>query len=140
MECSPGRIYWPSKGRGVTVILVVDDDDSVRTMLARLLRTAGHEVVLAKSVAAAREMLVTQVVELIVSDIVMPGASGIDLRRWLAEHHPSVPVILTSGYSPDGPAEFAAKIPGTWFLQKPFGADELLGLVRDVAKGNQDSE
>ena len=118
----------------MTIILVVDDDDSVRTMLARLLKTAGHEIVQAKSVAAAREAIAEQEVEVIVSDIVMPGDSGIDLRRWLAEHHPSVPVILTSGYSPDGPAEFAAQIPGTWFLQKPFGADELLGLIRDVVR------
>ena len=116
----------------MTVILVVDDDDSVRTMLARLLRTAGHEVVQAKSGAAARETVAAQAVEVIVSDIVMPGDSGIDLRRWLAEHHPSVPVILTSGYSPDAPAEFAAQIPRTWFLQKPFGAGELLGLISEV--------
>lgn len=116
----------------MTVILVVDDDDSVRTMLARLLRTAGHEVVQAKSGAAARDSLQTQSVDVIVSDIVMPGDSGIDLRRWLAEHHPAVPVILTSGYSPEAPAEFAARIPRTWFLQKPFGAAELLGLIDEV--------
>lgn len=117
----------------MTVILVVDDDDSVRAMLARLLRTAGHEVALAKSGAAARETLGARDVDVIVSDIVMPGDSGLDLRRWLAEHHPSIPVILTSGYSHEEPTDFAAKIPGTWFLQKPFGAADLLNLIQDVA-------
>ncbi len=116
----------------MTVILVVDDDDSVRAMLSRLLRTAGHEVVLAKSGAEARQTLGARDVEVVVSDIVMPGDSGLDLRRWLAEHHPSVPVILTSGYSPEEPTDFAAKIPGTWFLQKPFGATDLLNLIQDV--------
>ena len=101
-------------------------------MLARLLRAAGHDVLQARSGAAARETLATEPVELIVSDIVMPGDSGIDLRKWLSEYHSSVPVILTSGFSPDAPAEFAAGIPGTWFLQKPFGAGELLKLISEV--------
>jgi DNA-binding NtrC family response regulator len=117
------------------VILVVDDDDSVRVMLARLLRTPGHTVQQAASSEAARRLIDSQIPDLVISDIVMPGESGIELRRGIAARWPDLPFILISGYSADGPAEFASRTPHTWFVQKPFAADTLLGLVASVLAG-----
>lgn len=114
------------------VILVVDDDRPVRVMLARLLQTSGYTVVQAENVKAARCVLEAEQPDLVVSDIVMPGESGIELRRELRRRFPGLPVILISGYSADGPAEFAARTPDTCFVQKPFGAEQLLSVVEDV--------
>jgi len=117
-----------------TAILVVDDDAPVRVMLARLLRIQGHEVLQAENAAAAYAILETRVPDLIITDIVMPGESGIDLRRNVLDRWPGLPVILVSGYSSDGPAEFAAHSPRTVFVQKPFAADQFLALVEQTLK------
>lgn len=114
------------------VILLVDDDDPVRVMLARLLRTQGHEVLQAENAAAAHRILNDRQPDLIISDIVMPGESGIELRRNVAARWPAIPVILISGYSSEGPAEFAARTPNTVFVQKPFAADQFLALVDET--------
>lgn len=114
------------------VILVVDDDDPVRVMLARLLRTQGYGVLQAANASDARRLLGSQQPDLVISDIVMPGESGIELRRYIAATWPELPVILISGYSAEGPAEFAARTPRTTFVQKPFAADQLLTLVEQT--------
>ena len=121
-------------------ILVVDDDDPVRVMLARLLRTHGFTVLQAAHAAEARAILEREQVDLVVSDIVMPGESGIELRRAILEQRPEVPFILISGYSAEGPAEFAARTPRTIFVQKPFAADQFLRLVEaTLGTGHQRS-
>ena len=117
------------------VILVVDDDDPVRVMLGRLLRTQGYTVIQATSAAEARRSVEQLRPDLVISDIVMPGESGIELRRELAKRWPGLPVILISGYSTDGPAEFAARTRDTLFVQKPFAAEQLLGLVERTLEG-----
>lgn len=114
------------------VILVVDDDDPVRVMLARLLRTQGYSVIQASNADQARNALDHQQPDLVISDIVMPGESGIELRRGIAARWPELPVILISGYSAEGPAEFAARTPNTTFVQKPFAADQFLALVEQT--------
>jgi DNA-binding NtrC family response regulator len=114
------------------LILIVDDDDPVRVMLARLLRTQGYSVVQAANATQARAVLSEEHPALVISDIVMPGESGIELRRTIAERWPDLPVILISGYSAEGPAEFAARTPHTSFVQKPFAADQLLSLVEQT--------
>lgn len=113
-------------------ILVVDDDDPVRVMLARLLRTQGYNVLQAAHAIEARKQMESKRPDLVISDIVMPGESGIELRRSIAERWPELPVILISGYSAEGPAEFAARTPNTTFVQKPFAADQFLALVEQT--------
>lgn len=132
----PAGTGWKGGRRPLQpVILIVDDDSAVRMMLARLLRTQGYEVLQASDARAAHQVLESGPPDLVISDIVMPGESGIELRRNIARRWPEVPVILISGYSADGPAEFAARTPNTAFVQKPFQADHLLGLVRDTLSG-----
>ncbi len=124
---APNRVEEPLPLTGT--ILVVDDDDPVRVMLARLLRTQGYTVLQAAHASEARALLDTRRPDLVISDIVMPGESGIELRRGILERWPELPVILISGYSAEGPAEFAARTPNTIFVQKPFAADHFLSLV-----------
>ena len=120
----------------LATILVVDDDDPVRVMLARLLRTQGYTVVQAAHANEARAQLDSRPLDLVISDIVMPGESGIELRRTILERWPGLPVILISGYSAEGPAEFAARTPNTLFVQKPFAADQFLSLVEQTLAGS----
>ena len=101
-------------------------------MLARLLRTQGYSVLQAANASQARTVLTEESPSLVISDIVMPGESGIELRRTIADQWPELPVILISGYSAEGPAEFAARTPNTSFVQKPFAADQLLSLVEQT--------
>jgi DNA-binding NtrC family response regulator len=122
------------------VILVVDDDDPVRVMLARLLRTQGYSVLQAANASEARRLIGAERPDLIISDIVMPGESGIELRRHVAGIWPELPVILISGYSAEGPAEFASRTANTIFVQKPFAADQLLTLVERTLAAPQQSE
>jgi two-component system, cell cycle sensor histidine kinase and response regulator CckA len=101
-------------------------------MLARLLRTQGYSVLQASNALEARVALDGGRPDLVISDIVMPGESGIELRRDIGGRWPDLPVILISGYSAEGPAEFAARAPNTIFVQKPFAADQLLNLVEET--------
>lgn len=122
---------------GAATILVVDDDDPVRVMLARLLRTQGYSVTQAENAETALEALDLLRPDLVISDIVMPGESGIELRRTIADRWPELPVILISGYSAEGPAEFAARTPNTVFVQKPFAADQFLALVEETLETSE---
>lgn len=120
-------------------ILVVDDDGPVRITLGRLLRARGFTVQLAAGGTEARRALAEGHFDLVVSDVVMPGETGIELRRHLAERWPGLPVILISGFSDDGPAEFAARTPLTWFIPKPFAASLFVDLIqRALAPRNGD--
>lgn len=116
----------------VALIVVIDDDEPVRVMLARLLMAQGFNVVEFETGVAARGWLEDNRPDLVITDIVMPGLSGTELRRYLARKYPRLPVILISGYSADEPAEFAARSPHTVFVPKPFTADELLELVEEM--------
>lgn len=109
-------------------------------MLARLLQTQGYELIQAANALEARAVLDDVRPDLVISDIVMPGESGIELRREIARRWPDLPVILISGFSAEGPAEFAARTPHTEFLQKPFAADRLLDLVRATIDAHRPSD
>ena len=119
-------------------ILVVDDDEPVRILLTRILGSAGYEVLDAARSSGALTLLERTPVALVISDVVMPGGSGIDLRRAIAASYPDLPVILVSGFSSEGPAEFAATAAKTEFLQKPFAARDLLDLVAEVLARGED--
>jgi len=135
---TPGRRLRQAKARTEErlnvpgLILVVDDDDPVRVMISRLLRNQGYTVLMASQAAEARAVFETQLPDLVISDIVMPGESGIELRRAVAAEHPGLPFILISGFSAEGPAEFAARTRDTWFLQKPFAVEDFLALVEEI--------
>ena len=109
-------------------ILVVDDDDSVRRVTERLLRSSGFTVLAACSgpdalaVAGAHRGHI----DLLLTDIVMPGMSGRDLAKDLAEIRPSIKILFMSGYHQHSP------LADSQFLTKPFHRGELLEKVRTM--------
>ncbi len=110
-------------------ILLVEDESAVREYVARVLRGAGHRVVVANDGEAGLSVgtRTAEPFDLLLSDVVMPGMGGLTLARELKARNPSIRVLLVSGYTEE--ASDAADA-GFDLLSKPFTADELLGRVQ----------
>jgi CheY-like chemotaxis protein len=118
-------------GTGSETILVVEDDAGVRGLCVSALTDAGYKVLEASSGAAAvtRFDKHKDSVQLVLTDVVMPGWSGPELAARLRRVRPDIPVLFMSGYAPDT-VEAVEAIPVEDLLKKPFKPTELLGRVR----------
>lgn len=101
----------------------------MRVLLRRLLEGDGHVVEVAADADSALDAFRRGRFSLVISDVVMPGVSGIELRERLAQVDPAVPCILISGADIDGGLRFAASRYRTVFLAKPFDPADLLRVV-----------
>jgi DNA-binding NtrC family response regulator len=121
----------------VARILVIDDDEAVRDSMARMLRGAGYSVETAptgeEGVAAARG----NVFDVILSDMRMPGISGIEVLQRLRAQHVDSAFIVMTGFGTVDTAVEAMKLGAVDFVQKPFFRDELLMRVRSAADRRQ---
>ena len=116
-------------GRGETVLLV-EDADALRDLTRRILVEAGYAVLEARNGVQAVRIVARQgPVDLLVTDIVMPGMSGHDLALRLREKDPEIPIVFMSGYTDD--ALLGGDFTTTRLLAKPFDAEQLLRAVRD---------
>jgi DNA-binding response OmpR family regulator len=113
-------------------ILVVDDDEAVRRLVARVLRAAGHEVVTMNDGRAALRTALgdSAQFDLLLTDVEMPGMSGIELARELRAKDPELRVLMISGYTEEAVGKVGPD--GIDLLGKPFSADDLIGRVRAV--------
>ncbi|MGZ8782045.1 MAG: HD domain-containing phosphohydrolase, partial [Gaiellaceae bacterium] len=107
-------------------IMIVDDEDQIRTLLARHLGAQGYECVTAESAAAARSMLAEQAVALVLSDVNMPGESGIDLTREILATHPDTAVVMVTGMDDRAYADVAIELGAYGYILKPFKPNELI--------------
>lgn len=115
-------------------ILLVDDDPQVRSLVDRLLRDEGYEVlVAADGQAALARAAESGPIDLLLSDVVLPRMNGLVLARQLRERWPDLRVLLMSGYS-DEPLGGIGSVPFE-LLAKPFSDDQLLGRVRSLLNG-----
>ena len=118
-------------------ILIIDDDDAVRESLGRMLRSAGHAVETAadgeEGLTAARG----NAYDVILSDMRMPGLSGMDVLQRLREQHVDSAFIVMTGFGTIDTAVEAMKLGAVDFVQKPFLRDELLMRVRSAADRRQ---
>jgi two-component system response regulator FixJ len=118
---------------------VIDDDDALRESLAFLLRTARIAVESYASAGAFLEALPSSQLSCVITDVRMPGMSGIDLLRRLRELKIEVPVIVITGHGDVPLAVEAMKVGAIDFLEKPFDDEVLLASVRSALK-RQDGE
>jgi FixJ family two-component response regulator len=113
------------------IVHVVDDDDSVRTAVVRLLQAAGHQ---ARGYASAGEFLLGRLDRdtpgCVVLDVRMPGPSGLDLQEALARAEAHLPIVFLSGYGDIPMSVRAIKAGASDFLTKPVNWDTLLDAVR----------
>ena len=121
------------------LVHVIDDDDAIRQSLAFLLSTAKIEVKTYPSAAAFLEALPGLTPGCIITDVRMPGISGIELVRRLKELNVGAPVIVITGHGDVPLAVEAMKIGAADFLEKPFDDEVLLASVRSALK-QQDAE
>jgi two-component system cell cycle sensor histidine kinase/response regulator CckA len=112
-------------------VLVVEDEPSIRELAARTLRAAGHRVLEAGSgetgLAVARAH--AECIDVLFTDVVMPGLSGPALAAALTHLHPALRVVLTSGYTESEVARRGLAVLAGAFLRKPYSPDELLAVV-----------
>ena len=110
-------------------ILLVDDDESIRFVLNETLTDLGLKVNQTDSVANALQQLKNQDFDLLISDVRMPGASGIDLLKHCQQHHPQLPVIIMTAHS-DLDSAVTAYTKGAFeYIPKPFDLDEVSDIV-----------
>lgn len=113
-----------------TVVHVIDDDDAVRDSLSFLLKAAGIAATTYDSAAAFLDALGAASPGCVVTDIRMPGMSGIELIRRLAEIGVRTPVIVITGHGDVPMAVEAMKLGAVDFFEKPFDDDMLLASIR----------
>src|SRR6266516_136083 len=119
-------------------ILIVDDDASQRSLLDSFLGGQGFETVLAPSGEQALELLRAEEVTMVISDVRMPGISGLETLRRARKERATLPILLVTAYSDIREAVGAMRDGAVNYLSKPIDLDELLASVRK-ATGIEDS-
>ncbi len=125
------QVIMPSP-RGHETILLVEDDENVRVLIGEELRKCGYRIVEARNGVEACLVATPYIkkLRLLLTDIVMPGMSGVELARNLRVIKPGLKVLFISGYTDD--IGVGAGGPGTLYLQKPFTPEVLAEKVREV--------
>jgi PAS domain S-box-containing protein len=142
-------LYFPSLGRfvppearapeagaggGSDTILVVEDEDAVRSLVGRILRKAGYTVLESsngeEALDAFREN--QDQIQAVVTDVIMPRMSGPELARKLADLVPDLPILYMSGYTQDEVLDVGLSREGTAFIQKPMSPVTLTRKIREL--------
>src|SRR5262245_19209575 len=121
----------------VSRILVIDDDQGVRDSMARMLRGAGYSVETAETGEDGVALARGNVFDVILSDMRMPGMSGIDVLKRLRDQRVDAAFIVMTGFGTVDTAVEAMKLGAVDFVQKPFFRDELLMRVKSVTDRRQ---
>jgi CheY-like chemotaxis protein len=134
IQDTPPRL---AESAGGATILVVEDDPAVRALVVATLEHAGHRVLVASTPAEAVALAdgLPDKIDLLLTDVVMPGGNGPDLAERLVTRRPELRVLLMSGY--DSPFPEDRRQEGFVFLAKPFGADQLCEAVTKLLGGSQ---
>ena len=114
-------------------ILVVDDEELYRRALERILHRAGHAVEMAADASEALAVLGRRPIDLVLSDIQMPGINGIELVRKARELEPDLPCIVMTGYNTPERSIEALRAGAFWYLEKPF-EQERLDVIRKLVE------
>jgi two-component system cell cycle sensor histidine kinase/response regulator CckA len=125
---------WPS---GSESVLVIEDQEPLRKLVADVLRRSGYDVITAANTLEARRVMESgKNIDLVLSDVVMPDESGIDFAAWARVTWPHLRVSFMSGFA-DHPA--MRELVSDHFLQKPFAPKALLAHVRTALDRSESS-
>jgi len=113
-------------------VLVVDDEELYRRALERILTRSGYSVTSARDAGDAMSVVTTQPVDLVISDVKMPGVNGIELVRQIQDFDPDLPCIVVTGYGTAESSVDALRAGAFWYLQKPFDQGNLDAVRRLV--------
>ena len=119
---------------GVRVLLVEDDDDN-RELMSEVLEAAGHRVLSAATGAAGLRTLAEESIDVVVTDVGMPGMGGLEVARAAKEIAPTVPVVVVTGYADREDIASARGREVDAVLVKPVDPDALAAAVEAAAAG-----
>ncbi|MFA6434422.1 MAG: PAS domain S-box protein [Elusimicrobiales bacterium] len=122
--------------RGTALILLAEDEDQVRNVMARILEGNGYQVLATCNGDEALKACLErgEEIQLLITDLIMPKMGGMELAGNVKKAYPHIKVICTSGYTDDTGLINTGLAPGTQFLQKPVTADALLSKVNEILK------
>ena len=121
---------------GTETILLVEDEVSVQTVVGRLLRKLGYAVLIADDGLEGASVFEERSndIDLIITDIVMPGQTGIEMADELRRSNPGLKILFISGYAGPEAGSINGPLPQP-FLPKPFSVEELAESVRAILDG-----
>ena len=122
---------------GRATVYVIDDDDSVRRALGRLLRVVGYDVVLLDCVPAFLALPFVDSPACLIVDVRMPGMTGLDLQEALNAARRPLPLVFMTGQAESDTAARAMDAGAVAFLAKPVDADRLCAIVHRAIQGSQ---
>lgn len=115
-------------------VMLVDDDDTLRTLLRTTLPEVGFEIVEAVDGAVALQRFAEGIPDLIVLDWNMPESSGSDVLRAVKGQHPEIPVVVLTAEKGAASRDLARSLGADAFLTKPFSPLELLGAIESLLR------
>jgi two-component system, NtrC family, sensor kinase len=115
-------------------LLIVDDESAIRKLLTRNLEGAGYECHTAESVESARKALASDTFDLLLSDLKMPGESGLELIRYAKEHYPRTGRVMITGFGAPEIASEILKVGVYGYIVKPFTSDMVLITVENALR------
>jgi len=128
------KVVSGSELSGDETILLVEDEETVRRMARTILENHGYSVLEAAEVNEAFRLCVENLstIDLVLTDVIMPGMSGRMLAERIARLSPKLPVVYMSGYTDDAIVRHGILEENIIFLQKPFTPESLIGKVREA--------
>jgi CheY-like chemotaxis protein len=127
----------PRAEGGRPTLLLVEDDAHLRDMLAEILREAGYSVLEASKPtdALALSAATKETVDVVLTDVIMPGMSGREMEARLLSARPGTPILYMSGYTDEAIDQHGVLDADAHFIQKPFTTPALLEKLRSVVRG-----
>ena len=119
------------------IVLVIDDDETIIHLITALVEELSYNVLTASNGIAAMDLLKTHHVDLVITDIIMPGMEGLEVVRNVKRIHPDVPMIAMSGYRASGHLDYlkhAKEFGVNETFQKPFDVETFLQTVQDLVE------
>jgi len=128
--------------RGTETVLVVEDEEAVRLIVRRVLEAQGYAILEARDGNDAMRVAAQRgdAIDLVLSDVIMPGMGGRELARSLATTRPGLPILFMSGYNEEGELAGTGGDLGDGVLAKPFTAETLARQVREALDGRPSPE
>ncbi|MEO7038134.1 MAG: response regulator [Polyangiaceae bacterium] len=132
LSVQPERVAPPVARGGSETVMLVEDESQVRKLIDEVLRSRGYQVLSAKDglEAIALQENYANRIDLLITDVVMPGLGGRELANHVRAARPETKVLFISGYTDDAVLRNGVTAPGIGFLPKPFALEDLLHSVR----------
>jgi DNA-binding NtrC family response regulator len=132
MDCPPARSSPIISSMKAPEVLIVEDEKLLRLMMAKLLQVSGYRVFICRDSLQALELVGKKSFDLIITDLMMAGATGMDVLRATRKCHPRAKVIITTG-TPSSETLLEAKREGAYaYLRKPFQLKQFLSILQDA--------